>query len=177
MGFGARRRPFGTRRFRAPSLAAQRPKRRRKRRESDVLATVARHVTTRLDASRRGARSNSTTLEIVAQYLASLEVEFEPINPVTQLLNAETGGLKYPEVRKERVLSAIIEFKTNESQIGQVLRTLETAAKHIETVFSVSVISRCCEKTIPILSRLQAEGYQPRVNGKTNLGLGRPLRE
>ncbi len=130
-----------------------------------------------IEMGRPGIATTFHDLEIVAQYLASLEVEFEPMNPVTQLLNAETGVLKYPEVRKERVLSAIIEFKITENQIGQVLRTLETAAKHIETVFSVSVISRCFENTIPILSRLRAEGYQPRVNGKTNLGLGRPLRE
>jgi hypothetical protein len=79
------------------------------------------------------------------------------------------------EIRMERVLSAIIEFKTRETQISQVLMTLETAAQQIETVFSVSVISRCQRSTIPILPHLQAEGYQPRVNGKTNLGLGRPL--
>jgi NAD-dependent dihydropyrimidine dehydrogenase PreA subunit len=130
-----------------------------------------------IEMGRPGIATTFHELEIVAQYLASLDIEFEPKNPVTQLLNLKTGVLKYPEVRKERVLSAIIEFKTNENEIGQVLRKLETAAKHIETVFSVSVISRCFNNTIPILPRLQAEGYQPRVNGKTNLGLGRPLRE
>ncbi len=130
-----------------------------------------------IEMGRPGIATTFHDLEIVAQDLASLDIEFEPMNPVTQLLNPKTGVLKYPEVRKERVLSAIIEFKTNENQIGQVLRKLETAANHIETVFSVSVISRCFKNTIPILPRLQAEGYQPRVNGKTNLGLGRPLRE
>jgi hypothetical protein len=128
-----------------------------------------------IEMGRPGIATTFQDLEIVAQHLASLGVEFEPMNPVTQLLNPETGVLKYPETRMERVLSAIIEFKIRETQIGKVLLTLKTAAQHIETVFSVSVISRCQGNTIPILPHLQAEGYQPRVNGKTNLGLGRPL--
>ena len=130
-----------------------------------------------IEMGRPGIAATFHDLEIVAQHLARLGVEFEPMNPVTQLLHPETGVLKYPEVRMERVLSAIIEFKISENQIRQVLQTLEFAAKQIQTVFSVSVISRCLENTIPILSRLQTEGYQPRVNGKTNLGLGRPLGE
>jgi NAD-dependent dihydropyrimidine dehydrogenase PreA subunit len=128
-----------------------------------------------IEMGRPGIATTFQDLEIVTQHLASLGVEFEPKNPVTQLLNPETGVLKYPETRRERVLSAIIEFKIRETQISQVLMTLETAAQQIETVFSVSVISRCQGSTIPILPRLQAEGYQPRVNGKTNLGFGRPL--
>jgi hypothetical protein len=130
-----------------------------------------------IEMGRPGIAATFHDLEIVAQHLARLGVEFEPMNPVTQLLHPETGVLKYPEVRMERVLSAIIEFKISVNQIRQVLQTLEVAAKQIQTVFSVSVISRCLENTIPILSRLQTEGYQPRVNGKTNLGLGRPLGE
>ncbi len=130
-----------------------------------------------IEMGRPGIATTFQDLEIVAQYLAGLGVEFEPMNPVTQLLNPETGMLKYPETRMERVLSAIIEFKISDVQIDKVLMTLETAAQQIESVFSVSVISRCYGNTIPILSHLKAIGYQPRVNGKTNLGLGRPLRE
>ena len=130
-----------------------------------------------IEMGRPGIATTFQDLEIVSKHLASLDIEFEPMNPVTQLVNPETGVLKYPETRMERVLSAIIEFKIRETQIGKVLMTLETAAQQIETVFSVSVISRCQGSTIPILPRLQTEGYQPRVNGKTNLGFGRPLGE
>jgi len=129
-----------------------------------------------IEMGRPGIATTFKDLEIVAQHLARLGVEFEPVNPVTQLLNPETGTLKDPEVRKERALSAIIEFKVDEARTVNILDTLKRAAKEIDTVFSVSVISRCHKNTIPILPLLHNAGYVPRMNGKTNLGLGRPLK-
>lgn len=103
------------------------------------------------------------------------KVEFESLNPVTVLLDPKTGGLKDPRIRRERVLSAIIECKTTEDRGIEILRLLRKVAKEIDTVFSLCVINRCKEYEIPFKKRIEEAGFTPRINGKTNVGLGRPL--
>jgi len=116
-------------------------------------------------------------LEKVAVALVELGVEFEANNPVTFLLDAKTGHLKDPSVKNEKVLSAIIECKTKEAKAVDVLELLQKVSKEINSVFSVCVISKCKEGKIPILPVLEKAGFKPRINGKTNMGLGRPLRK
>lgn len=48
-------------------------------------------------------------------------------------------------------------------------------AKQIDTVISIDVISKCKDGGAPIKSILEDAGYKPRFNGKTCMGLGRPL--
>ena len=53
-------------------------------------------------------------VEKVAMVLAKNGVEFEENNPTTFHINPKTGKLRDERVGKERVLSAIVEFKTAE---------------------------------------------------------------
>ncbi len=56
----------------------------------------------------------------------------------------------------------------------EVVRILEEASHHINTVFSVGVISRVDQDgTIPAAKILEKDGIQIRPNGKTTLNLGR----
>ena len=55
------------------------------------------------------------------------------------------------------------------------LKILKQKAKEVDTVFTVCIINKCREYTMPIKAKLEGEGFEPRINGKTNIGLGRPL--
>jgi len=112
-------------------------------------------------------------LEKVAKALAKKEVEFETENPVTALLDVKTGELKFPEVRNEKVLSAIIECKTKQEKAVALLKELEKISKEIDTVFSVDIINRCKDGKIPFKAELDKAGISVRINGKTCIGLGR----
>jgi NAD-dependent dihydropyrimidine dehydrogenase PreA subunit len=104
-------------------------------------------------------------------------VEFSRENPVTLLIDTKTGILKDDRVRKEKVLSAIVECKTSEEKAVEVIRIMQTVAGKINTVFSVDAINRCVEGDVPLREHLDKEGIQVRINGKTCIGLGRPLAE
>ncbi|MBS7638570.1 4Fe-4S binding protein [Candidatus Bathyarchaeota archaeon] len=127
-----------------------------------------------VEMGRPGVSTSFEEVEKVTIALAG-KVEFEPLNPVTSLIEPETGRLRDPDVRRERVLSAIIEFKTSEDRGLEILRLLKEVSEGLETVFSLCVISRCRDFEIPFRERMVAAGFQPRINGKTNVGLGRPL--
>ncbi len=127
-----------------------------------------------IEMGRPGVSTTFADVEKVTMALAG-KVEFEPLNPVTMLLDTKTGRLKDPRVRDERVLSAIIECKTTEDRGIEVLQTLQEVSREIKTVFSLCVINRCRDFEIPFKRRMEKFGFIPRINGKTNVGLGRPL--
>jgi hypothetical protein len=108
--------------------------------------------------------------------LAKLKPHFEKENPVTQLMvDTETGKMK-EEILNEKVLSAIIEIKTELDRIPEFLQTLERVQRDVDTVISVGVASRCLANgSIPHEEWVRKAGYRLSANGKTNIGLGRPL--
>lgn len=115
-------------------------------------------------------------IQRVAMALAQVGVQFEKDNPVTQLMvDPQTGEIRQ-DVLEEKVLSAIIELKTSMEKIHQVLAVLEKVQHEVDTVISVGVASRCLpDGSIPHQPWVEAAGYKLSANGKTNLGLGRPL--
>jgi NAD-dependent dihydropyrimidine dehydrogenase PreA subunit len=127
-----------------------------------------------IEMGRPGVSTSFRDVERVSMAISNL-VEFEPMNPVCLLLDTDTGKLRDGRVKEERVLSAIIECKTDEDKAVDVLRILQNIAEEIDTVFSLSVISKCKNNTIPIIPIFEQAGFKPRLNGKTNIGLGRPL--
>ena len=127
------------------------------------------------ELGRPGVGFRFRDLERVTVALAELGIEFEPENPVTVLLEPETGRIKYREILEERALSAIVEMKVKQEKAIEVLEALKKIAKEIDTVFSVDVICKCMDGSIPIKPVLDEAGFRARINGKTNVGLGRPL--
>ena len=129
-----------------------------------------------VELGRPGVGAYFRDIERVAMALAKLHPQFEPQNPVTQLMvDSETGKIK-EEVLKEKVMSAIIELKTSLERIPEFLRALDEVRKEVDTVISVGVASRCLpDGTIPHEERVRSAGFTLSPNGKTNLGLGRPL--
>lgn len=129
-----------------------------------------------IELGRPGTGARFRDVEKIAMALAQLEPHFEEFNPVTQLMeNPKTGKIK-PEVLDEKVLSAIIEIRTSLEKIPEYLSKLESIQNEIDTVFSVGVASKCNpDGSVPYQKFVEDAGYTLSPNGKTNLGLGRPL--
>ena len=130
-----------------------------------------------VEVGRPGVAGRLVDLEKIAMALAKLGVEFEPKNPVTFLFeDVKTGRLK-PEVRKEKVLSAIIEFVVMPEQLKPVLQALKDVSPKIDSVFSLDLISFPEEsEKAPALKVVKEMGFPIYPNGKVNLGLGKILR-
>lgn len=124
-----------------------------------------------VEVGRPGIAAAFEDVEKVAMTLAKCNVEFEPENPVTFLIDTKTGRLKDTAVRKERVLSAIIELKTRQENLVEIIETLRQVSGKIDTVISVGVITTCKDSEVPIKTLLEKAMVKPRVNGKLNLGL------
>lgn len=127
-----------------------------------------------IEMGRPGISTSFADVEKVAMALAG-RVEFEQLNPVTVLLDKGTGRFKDPMVRQERTLSAIIECKTTEDKGLEVLNILRKVSAEIDTVFSLGVINHCVDGYPPFKAMMETAGFKPLINGKTNVGLGRPL--
>jgi hypothetical protein len=121
--------------------------------------------------------------EKITMALAKIGVEFEPSNPFTGFIDTETGRFLgswqgHPldeEFRKTKVLTFIIEIKTKLEKMLQVLKTVKKVSRELNTVISVDLITKCYgDGSIPIIPILDREGIQYYINGKTNVGLGKP---
>ena len=129
-----------------------------------------------VELGRPGTGAHFRDVEKVAMALAPLQPEFEPFNPVTQLMEDPKTGKMKKEVLDEKVLSAIIEVKTTLEKIPDYLRALQAVQGETDAVFSVGVASRCLpDGSVPHEKWVTEAGYTLSPNGKTNLGLGRPL--
>jgi len=129
-----------------------------------------------VEVGRPGVGGRLEDLETIAMALAGKGIVFEPRNPVTFLFeDVKTGKLK-PELRGEKVLSAIIEFEVGPDQLEGVLQSLQDVSGRVETVFSVDLISFPEEREKgPALEIAKQFGFPVYPNGKVNLGLGRIL--
>ena len=129
-----------------------------------------------IEMGRPGVSTCMRDVEKVTKALTAMGVEFELLNPVTTFIENKSIGNLNPEILNERVLSAIIEFKIPLDRVPIVIQELDSVAKELDTVFSFG-ISSIVEKdgTIPLLDILNKMGVSLSINGKTNVGLGRPL--
>ena len=117
-------------------------------------------------------------LEKVSKALANHGMEFEPSNPVSTLIDHETGEIReeYWEIRDEKVLRGIIETRTDDMEKAvRVLKDLKNVASTIDSVFSVDIINKCENGKIPFKPMLDEAGIEIMINGKTCVGLGRRI--
>jgi hypothetical protein len=127
------------------------------------------------ELGRPGVGARFYDVEKVAQALSTLKVEFEENNPVTKLMVDRKKGLMNPEVLGEKVLSAIVEFMTPAERLPQILEVLDRVSKEIDTVFSGDIITRVGpEGSVLSVRSLQEMKRFISINGKSNVGLGRP---
>ncbi len=128
------------------------------------------------ELGRPGTGTRFRDVEKVARALAALGLPFEENNPVTKLMVDRKKGAINPDVLDEKVLSAIIEFLVPEERLPEILEVLDRVSRQIDTVFSGYIISRvAADGSVPYLASLKQLGRYVSVNGKSNVGLGRPL--
>jgi ferredoxin len=129
-----------------------------------------------LEFGRPGIGTRFRETEKAIKKLLPLGVKLEPHNPLTELIdNPDTGALK-KEVLDEKVLSAIVEGIIPIQMCREVFEVIKEIAKEIDTVFSLDIIGKVGpDKTIPAIQVMKSAGLSRAINGKVNLGLGRPL--
>ncbi len=126
-----------------------------------------------IEVGRPGIGTLLEWVELFTMKLSKIGVNYEPNSPLTALFTDTLGHIS-EEIKSERVLSAIIEFKVPKEKVEKVLQVIKEVEKIIPTVFSVGVVSRVMDDgTIPIISLLNQQGLSVRPNAKVNLGLGR----
>jgi NAD-dependent dihydropyrimidine dehydrogenase PreA subunit len=131
-----------------------------------------------LEMGRPGIGTSFHDIQTVCMGLAKIGVEFEPNNPLMELMIDKTTGEINPEVLNEKVLSAIVEFGISSDRLKEALIVVREVSTQIDTVFSLDLISRVDPGgNMPNLAIAEEAGFTPRPNTKTNVGLGRPLFE
>ena len=127
------------------------------------------------ELGRPGVGTRFYDVEKVAMAVAALGISFEENNPVTKLMIDRKTGRINPEVINEKVLSAIVEFVIPEEMLPQVLEALDRVSRQVETVFVGDIICRVAEDgAIPYLDVIRGRNRFLSINGKSNVGLGRP---
>ena len=128
------------------------------------------------ELGRPGVGARFYDVEKVARALSTLNVGFEENNPVTKLMVDRKKGFINPEVLGEKVLSAIVEFLAPAEKLPRVLEVLDRVSKEINTVFSGDIISRIgTDGSVPYIRVLQDMNRFLSINGKSNVGLAKPL--
>ncbi len=126
-----------------------------------------------IELGRPGVGTLLKHVEYFTLKLSKIGVEYEKDSPVTALLIDDQGHVN-EEVKNERVLSAIIEFKIPSERLPEILRVIEKADEELHTVFTVGIVSRVMsDGTIPVIKTLEEQGFDVKPNAKINIGLGK----
>jgi len=73
-------------------------------------------------------------------------------------------------------LSAIVEFIAPVERAQEIFAAVREIAKEVDTVFSLDLISKAAPGgSLPVALEAKKAGIRLSVNGKVNVGLGRPL--
>lgn len=130
------------------------------------------------ELGRPGTGTRFYDVQKVARACAKHNVEFEPLNPVTAIMKDKKTGEIEDKFLQEKVLSAIVEFIVPDEKIREVLEELEKVSGEIDTVFSLDICGVVDDSGSPYFEKVLDEmGLAYSVNGKVNVGLGRPLAE
>lgn len=130
------------------------------------------------ELGRPGTGTRFSDVQKVAQACARHKVEFEPLNPVTTIMTDRKKGLIDERFLNEKVLSAIVEFIVPDEKVKGVLEDLMKISNEIDTVFSLDICGVADASGKPFFEKVVQEmGLEFSINGKVNVGLGRPLAE
>lgn len=130
-----------------------------------------------IELGRPGTGTRLFDVQKVAMAVAPLAKHgFEECNPVTTLMTDTSRGTLREDVLNEKTLSAIVEFEIDQKDIAEVLEVISNVQKEINTVCSVDIACRLePDGSCPAAEIAAANGYKLSLNGKTNVGLGKPL--
>jgi hypothetical protein len=87
--------------------------------------------------------------------------------------DTKSGDIR-TDILDEKILSAIVEIKTDIDRVENILRTVEEVNREIDTVIAVGISTRCDgEGEDRVLAPLLEDLGASFERAKTNLGLGR----
>ena len=129
-----------------------------------------------IEVGRGAGGTRFREVEKITRALTKIGVDFEEMNPTYNLLADPETGTLLPEILNEKVISCIIEFSIPLEKLPQVLSCLQKIAPDVASVFTVDLIS-VVEKdgSTPAKDIAEEIGIPVSINGKVNVGLGRPL--
>lgn len=114
--------------------------------------------------------------EKIAMAVAAEGVEFEACNPVTTMMSDPKTGKFKEELLNEKVLSAIVEMTVPYEKAESVLKTIYKTAETLDCFLSLDICSKVDQDgNLPHMEIVKKMGVWCSLNGKTNVGLGRPL--
>jgi len=129
-----------------------------------------------MEVGRPGTGTRFHDVQVLTTAMAELGIRLEPKNPVTHLIVDAEKGLLNPDVLNERVLSAIVEFTIPIGLVPAVVDKLRQVEGRLSTLFSLDLICKVqpdgAVPTVPLMAEL---GLPLSINGKSNVGLGRPF--
>jgi hypothetical protein len=130
-----------------------------------------------LEFGRPGIGFRFYDIEKGSVAFSKLGAKFEPENPYSVLIEPDTGKIKeeYKGVLGEKALSAIIEALAPKERLPEFYAAAVKVAEEIESVFTMNIISKMDGEDVILKPILDEAGIEVRINGKTNMGLGRPL--
>jgi spore coat polysaccharide biosynthesis protein SpsF (cytidylyltransferase family) len=88
------------------------------------------------------------------------------------MTDVSTGDIK-EDILNEKILSAIVEFKTSLANVPTVLRKVREVAGRLDTIVAIGAAVRCDDNGDNELEEILRQEEFNFVRGKTNLGLGR----
>ncbi|MDF1592388.1 MAG: 4Fe-4S dicluster domain-containing protein [Desulfobacterales bacterium] len=130
-----------------------------------------------IELGRPGVGAYFRDVELIAMAMmgANIGYQLAEENPVTHFMSDKTTGKLRDDVLGEKATSAIIEGKCKLERLPEALRALQEAAKRVESVFTVEVITKVTPKgEVPIKAVLEKMGIWYSVNTKNNIGIGLP---
>jgi NAD-dependent dihydropyrimidine dehydrogenase PreA subunit len=128
------------------------------------------------EMGRPGVGVRFYDVEKVAMAMAKCGVDFARNNPVTFLMVDQKTGKLNPEVLQEKACSAMVESSTPLKNMATVIKALKEVAPLIDSVFSLTISTRLDDDgSAPCVKELERLGVPLYIDGKTNIGLGRPL--
>lgn len=127
---------------------------------------------------RPGTGARFREIEKITRAVCALGIDILEDNPIAGLIADKKTGHILPEFRNEKILSAILEIRVDQSQLAEVVDKVIPLLADVDTVVSVGLVSRFDENDeLPVIDTLRALGITARPNAKINVGLGRPIIE
>jgi len=130
-----------------------------------------------IELGRPGIGAYFRDAEIVAMALMGADIGYvlAEENPVTHFMSDKKIGKLRDDILNEKLTSAIIEGKCKLEKLPKALRALQEAAKKVESIFSVEVITKVTPAgDVPIKPVLEEMGIWYSINSKNNIGIGEP---
>ena len=126
-----------------------------------------------IELGRPGLGAYLSELEKVIKKVTEMGFHLALDNPVYALIADHKQGTLQPEVRKEKVLSAIAEFIVPFDRALDAIEELaEFLNNNLETVATMSVITRAdYVGSTSFRKELRRRGFKTYPNGKVNIGL------